>query len=101
MGKFDALAEFRNKDAVTKGREPASTETEATQVSIPAKSPTKGPGPGRPIGKRSNPDYEQLTILIRKHTKKRAVRLLEDTAADQDFSELIEHLLSQWVLDQA
>jgi len=54
-------------------------------------------GRGRPPGKRSDPDYQPTTVLLRKHTKKTATRLLEDTSAGKDLSELIEQLLTEWI----
>jgi hypothetical protein len=57
-------------------------------------------GRGRPPGKRSDPDFQPTTVLLRKHTKKTAARLLEDTSAAHDLSELIEQLLSEWIQKQ-
>jgi hypothetical protein len=54
-------------------------------------------GRGRPPGKRSDPDYQPTTVLLRKRTKKTAARLLEDTNAAQDLSDLIEQLLAEWI----
>ena len=54
-------------------------------------------GKGRPPGKRSDPDYQPTTVLLRKHTKKTASRLLEDIGIGKDFSELIEQLLTGWI----
>ena len=58
-------------------------------------------GRGRPPGKRSDPDFQPTTVLLRKHTKKTASRLLEDTNAEQDLSELIEQLLTEWIHRQS
>jgi hypothetical protein len=58
-------------------------------------------GRGRPPGKRSDPDYQPTTVLLRKHTKKTAARLLEDTNAAQDLSDLIEQLLTEWIQKQS
>ena len=58
-------------------------------------------GRGRPPGKRSDPDYQPTTVLLRKHTKKTATRLLEDTNAAPDLSELIEQLLTEWIQKQS
>jgi hypothetical protein len=58
-------------------------------------------GRGRPPGKRSDPDYQPTTVLLRKHTKKTAARLLEDTNASQDLSDLIEQLLTEWIQKQS
>jgi hypothetical protein len=51
---------------------------------------------GRPPGKRSNPDFEQTTLLLRKETKKYANRALEDTGSKMDLSDLVEQLLTDW-----
>lgn len=58
-------------------------------------------GRGRPPGKRSDPDYQPTTVLLRKHTKKTATRLLEDTNAANDLSDLIEQLLTEWIQKHA
>src|SRR6266705_5883270 len=52
---------------------------------------------GRPPGKRSNPNFERLTVLVRKQTRKAAERLWEDMEPDKDMSELVERLLADWV----
>lgn len=77
-GKFGALAEFRQQQPENAEQPPAAAK-----------------GRGRPAGKRSNPDYEPTTVLLRKLTKKAAVRMLEDTDAGLDLSELIEELLTE------
>jgi len=72
---------------------------EAQSPVLPTHSPVTEPvrGRGRPPGKRSDPDYQPTTVLIRKHTKKTATRLLEDTNAASDLSDLIERLLMEWI----
>ena len=92
--KFAALAEFRQAQL--------DTETHAADARNRAEgalSPQTGSpkGRGRPAGKRSNPDYEPTTVLLRKKTKRRASRLLEDTDSNYDLSELIESLLNEWI----
>ena len=57
-------------------------------------------GRGRPAGKRSDPEYEPTTLLLRKTTKRAAFRLLEDTEADQDLSDLAEQLISNWIRER-
>jgi hypothetical protein len=57
-------------------------------------------GRGRPPGKRSDPDFQPTTVLLRKQTKKTASRLLEDTNAAHDLSDLIEQLLAEWIQKQ-
>jgi hypothetical protein len=53
-------------------------------------------GRGRPPGKRSDPEFKPTTLFLRTRTKRTASRLLEDKGDEQDLSELVEQLLSQW-----
>ena len=55
--------------------------------------PTGGRG-----GKRSDPAYSPTTFFVRKETKRKAARLLEDQDAGKDLSDLVEELLSKWVV---
>jgi hypothetical protein len=48
-------------------------------------------------GKRSNPEFSPTTFFVRKDTKRKASRLLEDTNAGKDLSDLVEDLLEQWI----
>jgi hypothetical protein len=50
----------------------------------------------RPPGKRSDPDFEQVTAYIRKETHK-AVKIELLKNGRQEFSELVEELLQQWL----
>lgn len=52
-------------------------------------------GPGRPIGKRSNPAYRQYTALLRIDTHDRAVEKLRRRTVKPDFGEYIERLILQ------
>jgi hypothetical protein len=76
----------------------------AEESSLARSDPSVGSEPvrgrGRPPGKRSDPDYQPTTVLLRKHTKKTANRLLEDTNAARDLSDLIEQLLTEWIQKQ-
>ncbi len=56
-------------------------------------------GPGRPIGKRSNPAFRQYTALLRKDTHDRAVEKLRKTTAKPDFGELVEQLIQEWLTE--
>ena len=73
------------------GEEPSPTLPVPPVGSAPVR------GRGRPPGKRSDPDYQPTTVLLRKHTKKTATRLLEDTNAAHDLSDLLEQLLTEWI----
>ena len=52
---------------------------------------------GRTRGKRSNPDYEQVTAYIKKKTYKQTKIALLEQDEIGDFSELVEELLSKWL----
>jgi hypothetical protein len=93
-GKFGALADFRHQS------QPQEEGQTATAV-LTAPAPPALRGRGRPAGKRSNPDFEPTNVLLRKRTKKLAGRILEDTEAGQDLSELIEELLDKWISARA
>ena len=53
---------------------------------------------GRPRGKRSNPDYTQVTSYIKKETHKSVQRVLLET--EKEFSELIQELLEEWLANK-
>jgi hypothetical protein len=76
-------------------------ETQSTALPAPSVSSEPVRGRGRPPGKRSDPDFQPTTVLLRKNTKKTASRLLEDTNAGRDLSDLIEQLLTEWIQKQA
>ena len=53
---------------------------------------------GRPRrGKRSNPDYKQISALVRKDTHRNAMRALLDEPTDRDVSDLLQALLEDWL----
>jgi hypothetical protein len=64
---------------------------------LPPTEPSVVRGRGRPPGKRSDPDFQPTTLLLRKSTKRAANRILEDLDAGQDLSELTEELLANWI----
>lgn len=55
---------------------------------------------GRPRGKRSNPDYEQVTAYIKRETYRNTKIALLQQGNNQEFSELVEQLLSEWLSTQ-
>ncbi len=88
QSKFSSvLATLKHRDA--------EEQPTTRPVSPVGNAPVRGRG--RPPGKRSDPDYQPTTVLLRKHTKKTAARLLEDTNAAADLSDLIEKLLTEWI----
>jgi hypothetical protein len=86
--------------ALAKLKQPPAKRPAARQPAPPmAAEPVRGKG--RPPGKRSDPDYQPTTVLLRQQTKKMANRLLEDRSTGQDLSELIEQLLTEWIQKQS
>jgi hypothetical protein len=76
---------------------PAPVATPSPPASRPDIHEEKG-GKGRPAtGKKSNGEYCQTTISIRKETRKRVKQALLDAETGQDVSELVEELLTKWL----
>jgi hypothetical protein len=71
-------------------REPERTENRATALK----------GPGRPPGKRSDPEYKQYSVLLKKQTHRQVTNILRDQEDSQDLSELLQQLLEQWIEKQ-
>lgn len=76
-------------------------ETSASPARGVAHAPTDTAGkeqpPTRHRGKRTNPDYVQVTAYVRQETYRRArIKLLESTKP-QEFSEVVEDLLTRWL----
>jgi hypothetical protein len=93
--------ESKFSGALARLKQRPDTPPGATQPDRPPREAAPPRGKGRPPGKRSDPDYQHTTVLLRKQTKKTANRLLEDADTGQDLSELIEQLLTEWIRQQA
>ncbi len=52
---------------------------------------------GRPSGKRSDSQFIQITAYIHKHTHRDVKIALLKSGSDQDFSELVDGLLAEWL----
>lgn len=102
MSKFKSLLD------TVKGREPEPEPEKPPQDSdVNHKKPVVRQEPiveaqpepkrGRPKGKRSDPDYEQVTAYIRKDTHASIKIALLQEGQKREFSELVQELLEQWV----
>lgn len=90
------MSKFKGILNAAREREP-EPEPEKETVTQPPASEKAKPKLGRPTGKRSNPNYEQVTAYIQKDTYKEVkIQLLAD-GQNQDFSELVQGLLEQWL----
>ncbi|KJH70262.1 hypothetical protein [Aliterella atlantica] len=92
MSKFKSLLDA----AKGKEPEPEKHELEVNQPQLVAE-PEQPPKRGRPKGKRSHPDYEQVTAYIRKDTHRAAKIALLSESEGREFSELVQELLEQWL----
>lgn len=95
MSKFKSLLD------AAKGREPEPEKASQDSV-VNQPQPITEPQPlqkrGRPKkGKRSHPDYEQVTAYIRKDTHRAAKIALLREGKEREFSELIQDLLEHWL----
>ena len=85
------MSKFQEVIDAAKGREdPAANPA-------PLVMPPRRHGKGRPPGKRSDPDFEQVTAYIRKHTHQGVKIALLQEGKGQEFSELVEGLLARWL----
>jgi len=56
--------------------------------------------PGRPPGKRSDPEYKQYSVLLKRQTHRQVTTILRDQEDSPDVSELLQQLLEQWLEQQ-
>ncbi len=89
MSKFGAIKR------ASKARESQPVSTPERAVTAEEKAEAKPKKRGRPKGKRSNPAFTQVTAYMRKDTYKNAQKALLDE--DEEFSELVEDLVSKWL----
>lgn len=68
--------------------------SEASPSQTPAAAPQAS---GRAAGKRSDPQWANITILMRKSVKRDVRRRLEDEGEGRDLSTLIDALLTDWL----
>lgn len=69
---------------------PAPIATTDTPPALPSR------GPGRPRGKRSDPDFEQVTAYLPSALYTRVRIALMEDGRRQDFSGLMADLLTEW-----
>ena len=93
VSKFQAVLSSREVS-----EEPQEEAINFVEKVIPVSSPATRMG--RPKGKRSNPDYTQVTAYIRQDTYKDIRVLLLQKGDGQEFSELVEELLSEHLKTQ-
>lgn len=112
--KFAALANLRQREPDSPPIEDMRSPPEAPPVAAapepgPAPPPAQVPVPvlqepqkgrGRPLGKRSDPDWAPRTILMRSKIHKRVSIMLLERDNGPDLSELVDELLTEWIAKQ-
>jgi len=95
QSKFAGALARLKQPAVVPQPEPPARE----HLPVPEPAPSVvGRGKGRPAtGKRSDPDWNRYTILLRRRTHRQASRRLQDMETGQDLSELVDELLTEWL----
>ena len=94
-GKYSALGEIAKIPA----QEPESHQQEEieakgeTSLKLPVKAP-------KPQGKRSDPNWKQYSVLLKKESHKQACQLLREQYDGIDLSDLMQALLEQWLKTQ-
>ena len=97
MSKFSGVldaARAREQEERPAGKK--GSRKKASKQSTSPSSPVKR-GRGRPTGKRSDPDYEQVTSYVRRQTYANVKIELIREGQKREFSELVEELLSKWL----
>lgn len=78
-----------------------ATVSEPERPSPPSPAlPSVAQAPKGRGGKSSDPAYTQCSIYLRKATRKKVGRALDDADTGQDLSELVEELVQQWLVSR-
>ena len=97
--KFSGLLTAARGREEVQSDDAATFENPATLKSALAAGPELlgGRRRGRPPGKRSDPDFEQVTAYIRSRTHREIKIALLREGAGREFSQLVEELLAEWL----
>ena len=83
-------------DAVLGQHRTAPSEQESPAGFSKTVETTAGRSRGRPPGKRTNPDYQQVTVYLPRALQDRVkIALIQE--GRKEFSELVEKLLTEWI----
>ncbi len=79
-------------------RPEAPKPAESNPPALPHEPPARSPG--RPKGKRSDDNYTQVCGYVPTETYKRVRKILRNLEPEQQFSDLMASLLSDWLANQ-
>ncbi len=97
-GKFGDALSAANKETQARKDKSIEPAKESQEPIVEEKSPPVKRG--RPKGKRSDPNFEQVTAYIRSQTYRQTKIALLQQEELEDFSELVEKLLTEWLSTQ-
>ena len=83
MSKFDGILSAKSNDNTKVAPKSAGAGVKAAKKEEPKR-----------VGKRSHPDFTQITAYIKKNTHEDVMRKIYKR---QEFSELLEELLTDWL----
>jgi hypothetical protein len=90
--------QLRPVDAKIVGQEAKEKKVDVPRKDDPLPSPLAITAQSRG-GKSSNPEFTKITAYIKKSTHKKAALILMDQEKE-DFSELVERLVAEWISKQ-
>lgn len=100
---LQAVKQLQDSKQIKVKKAPQEKATEQPPVKMDLQSNKNDdatvPKRGRPNGKRSNAEFQQVTAYVRRNTYRRVSIKLLDRENKGEFSELIEELLQNWLKD--
>jgi hypothetical protein len=100
MSKFKAILAAKGRSDPKPEPEQHSEESLTMQIETvtpPPPTVTQESKKGRSRGKRSDPNYEQVSAYIKRETYRQVKIALLQKNNGQEFSDLVEELLSEWL----
>jgi hypothetical protein len=98
---LQAVKQLQDSKQMQVKETPQSKAFEQSPVKIELRSngsdDATAPRRGRPNGKRSNAEFQQVTAYVRRDTYRKVSIKLLDRENKGEFSELIEELLKKWI----
>lgn len=103
--RFAGLSAARELQETKQTQEPAAKANQTSQVSaLPEQTTTSNAASaaptarrGRPNGKRSDAEFQQVTAYVRRDTYRKVTVKLVDQPQKGEFSELVQELLHKWL----
>lgn len=95
MNRLLAISGEMERENETPGRPTPTVRRSKPPAIAPAPVSAEKRPVGRPPGKRTNPEYQSVTTFLHKQTYLDTQRAL--IGAEQDFGDLVDELLADWL----